>query len=251
MRLIGLLFRKIMKNIIQNLLRPFNVRIQQLPTKEEVIEEERKKNQWLRDLNIKTIIDIGANTGQLALELSKIFPEAYIYSFEPLEDCYKELLSLFKGHTRFQAFNMALGNENGEIEIHRNKFSPSTSLLPMTELHKESFPYTKDELIERVEIKKLDDVINDINLKHPLLIKLDVQGFEDKVIQGGKSTFSKADIIIIELSVEVLYEGQKLFDEIYETLKDLGFQYRGNYGQLNHPNDGRVLQMDGIFIKNK
>jgi hypothetical protein len=46
-----------------------------------------------------------------------------------------------------------------------------------------------------------------------------------------------------------LYEGQKLFDNIYETLTSLGFSYAGNYEQLHSPANNAVLQADAIFIK--
>ena len=51
------------------------------------------------------------------------------------------------------------------------------------------------------------------------------------------------------MSVEELYKGQKLFDDIYRILVDFGFVYRGNYEQLFNPHDGRVLQVDGIFVR--
>lgn len=46
----------------------------------------------IRNLPINTIIDIGANTGQFAKEISKIFPKAKIFCFEPLPDAFKELV---------------------------------------------------------------------------------------------------------------------------------------------------------------
>lgn len=103
--------------------------------------------------------------------------------------------------------------------------------------------------VQKVNIARLDDLADDLEIYSPMLIKLDVQGFEDKVISGGISTISKADIIIIELSMDQLYDDQPLFDDIYRTLVNLGFQYKGNYDQLQNPNDGRVLQVDGIFLR--
>lgn len=198
---------------------------------------------------VKTILDVGANTGQFAMSIHQIFPDAMLYSFEPLVDCYEELVVNLDGIPKFKAFNLALGNITGKIEMYRNQYSASSSLLAMKELHKESFPFTREEQVQKISIARLDDLADDLEIQMPILIKLDVQGFEDQVISGGINTISKADIIIIELSVEQLYEGQPLFDSIYRTLFDLGFQYKGNYDQLYSPNDGCVLQMDGIFVK--
>ncbi len=230
-------------------MRPFNIQLNHIPRKEEIAELEKSKTLWLKTMEIKTILDIGANTGQFAKQFHEIFPHARLYSFEPLRDCYEELVNNFEGVQQFKAFNLALGNETGKVEIHRSEYSPSSSLLPMAESHKISFPFSQKEIIEEINVVKLDDIANQLEIQDPLLIKIDVQGFEDKVIAGGAETVKKANVVITELSVEELYNGQKLFDDIYNTLKGLGFQYRGNYQQLNSPNDGRVLQMDGIFIR--
>ncbi len=200
-------------------------------------------------MKLETILDIGANTGQFAKSMHELFPEATLYSFEPLKDCYEELLVQFKNVPQFQAFNVALGDETGVVEMHRSEYSPSSSLLSMNDLHKTSFPYTKKEILQKVDLVCLDDIASRLELRKPMLVKLDVQGYEDKVISGGKSVIGQADIVITELSVEQLYDGQPLFDEIYKTMTSMGFQYRGNYDQLCSPDDGRVLQVDGIFTK--
>lgn len=239
-----------LKTLIKNYLRPLGIELRRIPTQKEIYEQERQKALWLSNMNIHTIIDIGANDGHFANKIHKILPNAQLYSFEPLKDCYEKLLNKFAEVKTFKAFNLALGNKEEKVEIHRSEYSPSSSLLPMTELHKTSFPFTKNKIIEEVYVVKLDDIVSQLQLQSKLLIKLDVQGFEDKVIEGGLNTFKQADVVLTELSVEELYQGQKLFDDIYQMLKSLGFEYRGNYEQLYHPEDGRVLQMDGIFIKN-
>jgi hypothetical protein len=42
---------------------------------------------WMRNLNIRTVLDVGANIGQFADQIHTIVPEAAIYSFEPLPEC--------------------------------------------------------------------------------------------------------------------------------------------------------------------
>lgn len=245
------------KSLTKSFISLFGVQVHRIPTQEQIeierhsiLELERKKAlYWLKTIEIKTILDIGANTGQFAAFIHEICPDAMIYSFEPLGDCYEQLIANFKDVPRFKAFNLALGDMAGEVEMYRNEHSPSSSLLSMEELHKKSFPYTREEQIQKINVARLDEFATNLEIQFPMLIKLDVQGFEDKVIREGINTIKKAEIIIIELSVEHLYEAQPLFDDIYRTLFNLGFQYKGNYDQLHNPIDGRVLQMDGIFVK--
>src|SRR2546421_11897610 len=37
-----------------------------------------------------TVLDIGASHGQFAREILRAFPDANIYSFEPIPECYEE-----------------------------------------------------------------------------------------------------------------------------------------------------------------
>src|SRR5207302_11138511 len=68
---------------------------------------------WLRDLAIRTVLDIGANEGQFAREIREILPDAKIISFEPLRDCYEGLLAQADSLGAFEVHNFALGEERG------------------------------------------------------------------------------------------------------------------------------------------
>lgn len=201
---------------------------------------------WLKNLRIQTVLDIGANTGQFAAMIRGILPDSSIYSFEPLPDAYASLLSEMGPEPRFKAFNFALGDEDAKTMIHRSRFSPSSSLLPMLELHRAAWPYTAEVGTEEIEVRQLDAL--DLFLEPRVLVKLDVQGFEDRVIAGGHATIGAAACVITEVSFQRLYEGQPLFDDIYSLLLDLGFEYQGNWDQSPDPRDGRPLQADAIFI---
>jgi len=203
---------------------------------------------WMAQEEIKTVLDIGANKGQFALRIHSILPDAKIYSFEPLSDCCRELKRNMSSMAGFRCFNYALGDENGKHTIYHNDFSDSSSLLPMEQLHKDAFPFTKNVREEIIEIRRLDDIADSLELIDNILIKIDVQGFEDKVIYGGEKVINRAKILIIEMSFEPLYHGQLLFDGIYSILKNKGFVFKGCEETLRHPKDGRTLQCDGIFI---
>lgn len=204
------------------------------------------QHDWLKNLHIRTVLDIGANTGQFAAKIRSILPESFIYSFEPLPDAYASLVSEMGGEPCFKAFNFALGDENKKTMIHRSGFSPSSSLLPMLELHTAAWPYTTEVGTEEIEVRQLDTL--DFALEPGVLVKIDVQGFEDKVIAGGRATIGAAACVLTEVSFQRLYEGQPLFDDIYRMLLDLGFEYQGNWDQAPDPRDGRPLQADAIFI---
>jgi FkbM family methyltransferase len=207
------------------------------------------EDHWFATSGIKTVLDVGAHMGEFAQRIRTLLPNAELVCFEPLEEPFTKLTERFRGQPNFCAIRCALGEEAGQREIHHNEYAPSSSLLPMAKLHKQSFTFAVKERTEMIEVRRLSDVVRELNLRDPLLLKLDVQGFEDKVIAGGGDVVARAKIIIIEVSFQPLYEGGPLFDDIYRLLKEHGFTYNGNFEQLFSPKDGRILQADAIFCR--
>jgi FkbM family methyltransferase len=110
---------------------------------------------WMKNLDIRTVLDVGANIGQFAEQIHAILPEAAIYSFEPLRECYEQLLTNMGHVPKFRAFNFALGSEAAETNIHKAEFTPSSSILRMKELHKQAFSFTTKASLEKIAIKRL------------------------------------------------------------------------------------------------
>lgn len=204
------------------------------------------QHDWLKNLHIRTVLDIGANEGQFAVNIRTILSEAFIYSFEPLRDIHASLVSEMRGDTRFKSFNFALGDEDATVVIHRSGSSQSSSLRPMLELHKAAWPHSAESRTEEIEVRRLDSL--NLPLEPGVLVKMDVQGFEDRVIAGGRDTVSRAACVITEVSFQRLYEGQPLFDDIYQLLRGMGFEHWGTWEQIPDPRDGSPLQADAIFI---
>lgn len=195
----------------------------------------------------KTILDIGANEGQCAALLREAFPEATLVSFEPLADCFAKVERFHRQNGPGQAFPFALGNENATQTIHRNDFTPSSSLLPMEKMHHHEYPQTVNSHPEEIRVRRLDDVMSELNVDYPLVIKADVQGYEGHVIEGGQETFRKASAAVLEVTSYPLYEGQSTFDSINDQLTDLGYVFRGIVDQSISKHDRRILQFDGLF----
>jgi len=216
---------------------------------EEIRKFESLNKQWLLNSGIQTVFDIGANTGQFARAIHEVIPHAFIYSFEPLPDCFGELQKLAQKMETFQAFNTALDDRSGAAVIYRSEWSPSSSLRPMAQLHKENFPHTAGMSSQAIQVRRLDAYADELDIKDNVLIKLDVQGYEDKVIAGGKRLLQRAKILIVETSMEPLYEGQPLFRDIFTTLDRLCFTYKGTLSQMPSPIDGRVLYTDAVFTR--
>jgi FkbM family methyltransferase len=204
---------------------------------------------WLKRLGVKTVLDVGANTGQFARVAHIVFPDARIYSFEPLPSCLNQLNDRMKDVERFQSFGSAIGSKDERITIHESASSPSSSILPMTRNHTEAFPWSEGGRDVEVELRRLDYFLPKMQLDGPVLLKIDVQGYSMEVLRGAPDTLAKADLVLIETSVVTLYEGESTFDDVYQFMKNAGFSFTGVLDQLVHPETGAILQMDAIFRK--
>ena len=142
-----------------------------------------------------------------------------------------------------------MGDFTGKTEIYRNNFSPSSSLLKVSQINQANFPFSSVEKLEEVEVNSLDEIFKTLKLEDNILLKIDVQGYEEKVLRGAKTILEGIKVIIIETSFCELYEGQPLFTAIYELLSKQGFVYSGSLEELKSPIDGIPLQQDSLFIK--
>lgn len=207
---------------------------------------------WVNNLGINTVIDIGANVGQFALEIRKELPSTKLYSFEPIKRCYEKLTRNMGEDENFKAFNFALSDTNGKEKINISPYTPSSSFLKMSRLHETIFPHTRGRSGEETVItKRLDDIFKTMDCPKNILIKIDVQGYENKVIGGAINAIREAKALLVETSFYPLYENQPLFDEIYQLLKDIGFRYAGCSNRKKNPLDGKILFEDSIFISKK
>ncbi len=122
-------------------------------------------------------------------------------------------------------------------------------MLAMADLHTEAFPQTAGGRNENVPIRRLDGVLTGVEMDPDVLLKLDVQGFEDRVLDGAPRVLAKSQVVITEVSFEPLYHDQASFEDIYDRLRQAGFVLHGAWSQLLHPTDGRILQADAIFLR--
>jgi FkbM family methyltransferase len=196
----------------------------------------------------RTIMDVGAAVGEFSMAARFVFPSAYIHAFEPVEPSQIAFRTLFTGDQRFSLHGFALGKEDATTNFHLNDFSFSSSLLKMTQKHKQLFPQTKNEGIISVDVRRLDSI--SLGLLKPVLLKMDVQGSELDVLAGGRSTLDLVDIVWLEVSFEELYERQANFDEVIVFMKNSGFKrfHQIDFEIVSDP-EPQIAYCDLVFFR--
>lgn len=200
---------------------------------------------------VNLIFDVGANVGQFGRQLRNAGYGGRIVSFEPLAPARKELALACKNDLLWElAPQAAVGSEDGEIEIHVAGNSVSSSVLNMLDAHAFAAPESVYVDSEKVPLRRLDTLAPDYPQQDSVLfIKIDTQGYEDRVLEGAPKLLARAVGLQLELSLVPLYEGQRLYDEMIAQLKALDFVLWSMTPAFVDPKSGRLLQIDATFFR--
>jgi FkbM family methyltransferase len=200
---------------------------------------------------IDTVLDVGANNGGYARFLREVGYRGAILSFEPLADAHRILTASAQDDEHwYVAPRMALGSEDGEIEINVAGNSTSSSVLAMHEQHVRAAPDSAFVGSEHVPMRRLDSVNHQsIDDGSSLFLKIDTQGYEMHVLKGAESLLPRLQGIQLELSLVPLYEGQVLFRKMVDWMYDRDFILWNVIPGFMDQASGRMLQMDGMFFR--
>ncbi|MEO7796369.1 MAG: FkbM family methyltransferase [Opitutaceae bacterium] len=205
---------------------------------------------WFHRLGLRSVIDVGTNYGQFARTMRTLLPAAQIYGFEPIPACFEHSKRAFAGDEKFAIFNLALAERKGVATFTvASGDTGASSLLAAGAAQKQYFPHTLQSRTIEVPIDTLDRVMASQLVASPYLLKIDVQGYEHQVLCGGIQTLQQASLVLLEASYVSFYEGQKLFDEVYELLRHHGFRLSDMFNMMYSPETGAALQGDFLFVK--
>lgn len=232
-------------NIVRKIINPIKLDLKIYPN----LDLRRRKKLFYHH-KITKIIDVGANNGQYALEMFDLNFKGKIISFEPVKSTFQSLELKVKNNSNWQAFNFGLGNKNEQMKINISKNTFSSSLLDILPNHVRNAPDSEIIGTETVTIKTIDTIYKDfVNEKDIVLLKLDVQGFEKKVLEGAAESLKKIHGIQIEMSIEELYKEEMLFLDMIIFLKSYGFNLHSLENGFYNKETGKLLQVDGLFFK--
>jgi FkbM family methyltransferase len=202
----------------------------------------------IRSLAVGTLIDVGANIGQFSLLTRAIHPGAVIHAFEPLSAMADTYDALFAGDRAATLHRVAAGETAGSAEINVSGRPDSSSLLPITAQQEAIFPGTAKASVETIRVERIDDILRDTKLPQPILVKLDVQGFELAALKGMPELLERAAHVYAEVSFVELYQGQPLAPEIIAWLAKRGFTVTGVHN-LSFMANGATVQADMLFSR--
>jgi len=191
----------------------------------------------------KSVIDVGAARACWSAEVSSIWPDAHYILIDPLEENHQELKRVCQKLQNADYRIAAITDNSGKITINVHPDLDGSSVFLEREDNINGVP-------RNVTSITLDDLLAELRLESPILLKADVQGAEMKVFMGATQSFHLFDMIIIEILLFDIYQGNnpQAYDVIY-FLKSKGFVVWDIFGMGYRMLDNALCQVDVVFVR--
>ena len=213
-----------------------------------------------------SLLEIGAaKTGKTKEPFYKIldyFPHSKIIGFEIDKKVCDKMNSEASEGIKYYPY--ALGKANERKKLYNTQAPMCTSLYKPNEklislYNNLDFAYLKNET--EIETITLDNFISKNSLDNLDFIKIDTQGSELDIFNGGKNSLKNVVKIICEVEFVPIYEDQPLFGDVNKFLNENGFMFNkflGLSGRALKPlilnkdlnKASQHMWSDAVFIKN-
>ncbi len=184
----------------------------------------RDLTDFVENRKIDLVIDVGANVGQFGESLRAQGYRGKIVSFEPTQAAFQELARKAAADGNWQVHHCGLGAAAGTATLHASQLSVFNSFLELSAtagLHDQRMAIDHT---EQVPIHTLDEIAEPLlRESRSLLLKVDTQGYERQVLEGGRQTVARAAGILMELPVIHTYKGDWHLHQAIEYMFELGF----------------------------
>jgi FkbM family methyltransferase len=209
----------------------------------------------IRRLDINCVLDVGAHMGQYAYLLREdVGFEGHIISFEPTASSFERLCRAMAGDPRWRGFPYALGPVSGVMDL--NVFADATNLssfLPPNRYGAERFTgLAGEQRRQPVAVHRLADVFDEVTAHVPaprVLLKMDTQGFDHQVLEGGREVLHRVDAVQAEVCAIPIYQRVPPLWETLARLSELGFELTGMFPVTCDRDDLRVIEFDCTCIR--
>ncbi|MFQ5461582.1 MAG: FkbM family methyltransferase [Phycisphaerae bacterium] len=192
------------------------------------------------------VLDCGANTGQTASGLRRLYPRAEIYSFEPVGKVFDELKKNC-APLNVHPVKKAVADQDGTTTINLTTSPEANSLFEF----QEGNPCQQWTCVvgkEEVEVCTIDQWCHDsgINPGRVDVIKLDVQGAELKALAGAREVLKTAKAVYAEVAFVPIYKDIPLIADIDRFMADSGFRRHATY-----PSDQPHNWGDALYVRSE
>lgn len=190
------------------------------------------------------VFDIGANVGHFTKVLSRIATEGMVYALEPSPYANSILNNwlVVSRRRNVRILPVAISDQDGRALLRTGTKrsgriahgGATLNAKPGADLHHEVETVTLDKLVERLAPGKVS------------FVKIDVEGFESRAIDGARRTLREMrPVLLVELKDKLLEMNGASLAGFWEKMTDLGYEAfdieSGAYRKLSAPENGRHI----------
>ncbi len=189
------------------------------------------------------VLDIGANIGAHTLGLAKnVGAAGKVYAFEPADFAFQKLLRNLalnpelERRTKASQVMLGSGAEKPPNGVYASW--PLEKVDSVHPKHRGRFVSTEGAVVDTLDGFVAREKVSRINL-----IKMDVDGHELPVLQGGRSVLREhRPVIVMEMSPYVHAEEQNSFAAVIEVLKEFRYKIEDARNRKTLPLDAAALE---------
>ena len=189
----------------------------------------------------RTVIDVGAWIGDWTEHVHPIFPSAEFLMVEanPLK---QEVLQAVAARLGPRVrLRMALLGPEPRKEVPFYAMEAGSSVLP------EDTGFDRNLLA--LPMTTLDELTGAPAIQCPVLLKVDVQGYELEVLRGGARTLAASEVVLLEVSLLEYNQGAPLMPDVVAFMNSAGFLPYDVCGQFRRESDAALCQVDIMFVR--
>jgi FkbM family methyltransferase len=190
------------------------------------------------------VLDIGANLGTFCVPLAQKMPKLKFHAFEPQRIINYQLCAnvIINSLDNVYTYETALSNDDADVELAMPDYTKETNIGAFSinkEVRENEYECTTVSAINKIYVVPLD-MFAFSNVK---LIKVDVEGHELEVLQGGLETIKANNyppIIFEAWTWKPWYQEKR--KALFDYLEDYGYKIEqlGDNNVARHPKHGKI-----------
>jgi FkbM family methyltransferase len=202
----------------------------------------------LEHLGINVVLDVGANVGQYGRELLEYGYRGRLISFEPMTREFALLrATAAKAARTWECRQLGLADSDGTARI--NVAGTFSSILSKSPDAVDSIAWAPTG-VEEIRVARLDSLWPELYKPgDKVWMKMDVQGYEMHVLNGAPEALKDIAALEMEMAMSPLYSQQPTYLEMQDRMAQLGFGLWSLNPGARHLQTGRLLEVDGTFVR--
>jgi FkbM family methyltransferase len=171
-------------------------------------------------------LDVGANQGEFSIAAARIVQQGKVIAFEPVSEYRERLIENVRlnNFVNVQVISVALGEKEGSLPIYdqQEMFMDGTRHEGLPTLFASE---SRHHAREVVPVKRLDDVLRELDVSRVNVIKLDIEGAEWNALRGAVNTLARCrPTLIVEIGRETCQAAGYEPEALVEWLSGLGYR---------------------------